>query len=176
MATYPKFEIFKGRDAQFYVRLYAANGQIILSGEGYSSRETAKHAIDSIKENAADSGQFEMRASKNGEPYFVLKAKNGAILGTSEMYKAKAGAENGMASVQKNAPISDLDDLTAADAPKRKAKFEMFAGKDEDIYFRMRAKNGRILFVSEGYSSKEAAKNGIETIIELAREAEINEL
>lgn len=173
---YPKFEIFKGNDDQFYVRLFAANGQNILAGEGYSSRETAKDAIKSIKKNAASEDSFEFREAVNGEPYFVLKAANGAILGKSETYKAKAGAENGVASVMKNAPISEVEDLTAADAPKRKAEFEMYNDKSGEVRFRFRAKNGRILFTSQGYSSKQAAQNGIETIVELAKEAEMQDL
>ena len=174
--AYPKFEIFQGKDDQFYVRLFAGNGQNILSGEGYQSRETAKDAIKSIKENAASKDQFEVREAVNGEPYFVLKAKNGAILGKSETYSSSANVEKGIASVMKNAAVSELEDLTAADAPKRKAEFEMFNGKSGDIFFRMRAKNGRILFVSQGYSSKQAAKNGIESIVELAKEAELQDL
>lgn len=174
--SYPKFEIFKGKDDQFYVRLFAANGQNILSGEGYQSRETAKNAIKSIQNNTADESQFEMREAKNGEPYFVLKAKNGAILGKSETYSSKAAAENGIASVIKNAAISEIDDLTEADAPKRKAEFELYNGNSGDVRFRMRAKNGKILFTSQGYSSKQAAQNGIDAIIELAKEAELQDL
>lgn len=174
--AYPKFEIFKGKDDQFYVRLFATNGQNILSGEGYSSRATAEDAIKSIKANAADKGQFEMRETSNGQPYFVLKAKNGAIIGRSETYSSQANADNGVASVMKNAAGAELEDLTAADAPKRKAEFEMFNGSRGGVFFRMRAKNGEILFVSQGYASKQAAQKGIETIVELAKEAELQDL
>ena len=175
MATYPKFEIFKGKDDQFYVRLFASNGQNILSTEGYSSRETAKDAIDSIKTNAADKGQFEIKEAKNGEPYFVLKATNGNILGRSETYSSMANAENGIASVMRNSS-SATDDLTAAGAPNRKAEFELFRGDGELFYFRLRAKNGEPILHSEGYTTKAAAKNGIEAIIELAKEAELQDL
>lgn len=173
---YPKFEIFKGKDAQFYVRLFAANGQNILSGEGFKSRETAKDSIKSIKENAADKDQFEVRTAKNDEPYFVLKAKNGAILGRSETYSSQANVEKGIASVMKNAAISELEDLTAADAPKRNAEFELYNSPSGEYRFRLRAKNGEILFVSEGYASKQGANNGIEAIIELAKEAVLQDL
>ena len=174
--SYPKFEIFTGKDDKFYIRLFARNGQNILSGEGYSSREAAKDAIASVKRNAADKDNFEVREAVNGQSYFVLKAANGAILGKSETYTSKAGLENGIASVIKNAAASDLEDLTAAGAPKRKAEFEMYNSKSGDFRFRMRAKNGKILFVSEGYTTKQAAKNGIDTIIELAKEAELQDL
>ena len=174
--AYPKFEIFKGKDNQFYIRLFAANAEIILAGEGYSSREAAKDAVTSIKNNAGGEDNFEIREAKDGKPYFVLKAKNGSILGVSETYSSKANAKKGIASVMKNAGIAELEDLTAESAPKRKAEFELYNGTAGDIRFRMRAKNGEILFVSEGYSSKQAAKNGIEAIMELANEAELQDL
>lgn len=174
--TYPKFEIFKGKDDQFYMRLFSSNGQNILAGEGYKSRESAKDAIKSIKENAKSEAQFEVREASNGEPYFVLKAGNGSILGKSETYSSKANVDKGIASVMKNAAVSDIDDLTADEAPKRNAEFELFKGKSGDIFFRMRAKNGKILFTSEGYSSKQSAQNGLETIVELAKEAVIQDL
>lgn len=172
---YPKFEIFKGKDAQFYVRLFASNGQNILAGEGYSSREAAKDGIASIKENAKSKERFTVKEAVNGQPYFVLTAANGAILGKSETYSSKAAMENGIESVMKNA-VSDIEDLTAEGAPDRKAEFELFTGKSKEFYFRLRAKNGKILFSSEGYKSKESAKNGMETIIKLAQEAEFQDL
>lgn len=174
--AYPKFEIFKGKDAQFYVRLFASNGQNILAGEGYQSRESAKDAIGSIKENAKDKARFVVKEAVNGQPYFVLTAKNGAIIGKSETYSSTAALENGMASVMKNAGLSDIEDLSSEGAPKRKAKFEMYNSKSGEFYFRLRAKNGEILFRSEGYTSKQGAKNGMETIIELAKEAEFQDL
>ena len=45
------------------------------------------------------------------QPYwFVLTAKNGKIITTSEMYSSKQVAENGIASVKENAPIAEVDD------------------------------------------------------------------
>ena len=50
-------------------------------------------------------GKFVIKKSSNNQFYFVLKAGNGEVILTSEMYKAKAGAENGIESVRKNAVI-----------------------------------------------------------------------
>ncbi|MGA9250812.1 MAG: YegP family protein [Roseobacter sp.] len=44
---------------------------------------------------------------------FNLKASNGQVIGTSEVYSSKAARDNGIASVQKNAPEARLDDQTA---------------------------------------------------------------
>ena len=55
---------------------------------------------------------FDRRTSRKGEPYFVLTAKNGEILGRSEMYKRKASMENGVRSIFKNAQAGIVKDLT----------------------------------------------------------------
>jgi len=49
-------------------------------------------------------GKFEIKKSSNGQFFFNLKAGNGEIILTSQMYAAKSGAEGGIESVRKNAP------------------------------------------------------------------------
>lgn len=41
-------------------------------------------------------GKFELKKSKDGQFMFNLKASNGQVILTSEMYKTKASAENGI--------------------------------------------------------------------------------
>ena len=48
--------------------------------------------------------------AKNGKFHFSLKAGNGEIIATSQMYNSKAGALNGIESVKKNAPYASVDD------------------------------------------------------------------
>ena len=48
----PKFQIFKGKDGQFYFRLRAANGEIICSSEGYTTKQSAEKGIAAVKEVA----------------------------------------------------------------------------------------------------------------------------
>ena len=110
------FEIFKSeKSGKYYFRLKAKNGEIILASEAYEQKAGAENGILSVKENTKGKGDsmFERRESKNGDPYFVLKATNGQIIGKSEMYKAKAGMENGIQSVIKNAQdAGDTKDLS----------------------------------------------------------------
>lgn len=47
-------------------------------------------------------GHYEIKKAKNGQYHFNLKASNGEIILSSEMYASKASAENGIASVQSN--------------------------------------------------------------------------
>jgi len=56
--------------------------------------------------------KFEIRKASNGQYYFVLKAENGKIIATSEMYETKQGCKNGIESVKKNAPIAEVEDKT----------------------------------------------------------------
>ncbi len=55
-------------------------------------------------------GKFELKTAKSGQFHFNLKSGNGQIIATSEMYKSKAAALNGIESVRKNAAGAVLDD------------------------------------------------------------------
>merc|ERR1711933_192063 len=102
------------KNEQFYFRLKAGNGEIILASEGYKQKSGAENGIKSVRENSATPERFEKRESKNGHPYFVLKAGNGEIIGVSEMYEGGvAGRDNGIDSVARNAPDAKFADLTA---------------------------------------------------------------
>ncbi len=107
-----KFVITKRKNGEFQFDLKATNGQVILSSEGYTTMAACKNGIESVMKNAADEGRFERKEAKNGSPYFVLKAGNGQIIGTSEMYSSEASRENGIASVMKNAPEAEVVDET----------------------------------------------------------------
>ncbi|MEO1437429.1 MAG: YegP family protein, partial [Bacteroidota bacterium] len=95
-----KFEIFQneGKD-KVYFRLKAANGQVILSSQGYASKAGCKNGIESVKKNAANDASFERKESANGKFFFNLIAANKQVIGSSQMYAAKSGMENGIASV-----------------------------------------------------------------------------
>jgi uncharacterized protein YegP (UPF0339 family) len=106
-------------------------------------------------------GKFEMFQDKAGEYRFRLKASNGETIGASEGYKAKASATNGIISVKKN----------ALDA----GRFEIFVGEDDRHYFRLKATNGETILQSQGYSSNSGAKNGVESVMANAPDAEVSE-
>lgn len=108
----PKFQIFSGKDDQYYFRLTAQNGETILSSEGYVAKASCENGISSVKENAVNPARFENRTTTNGRPYFVLKAANYEIIGTSETYSSENSRDMGIASVMSNAPIAPVEDLT----------------------------------------------------------------
>ncbi|MDR0824409.1 MAG: YegP family protein [Prevotella sp.] len=107
-----KFEITKRKNGEFQFNLKAGNGQVILTSEGYTKKENCKNGIESVKKNSLVDARFDKLESKNGKPYFNLKATNGQIIGSSEMYESVASRDNGIASVKKNAPDADIVDLT----------------------------------------------------------------
>ena len=109
-----KFEIKQSKNGKFHFNLKAGNGQIILSSEMYESRGACENGIESIKKNAGNEARFEKRASTKGDPYFILKAGNGQEIGRSEMYSSDSACQNGIDSVQKNAPEATVVDAIEA--------------------------------------------------------------
>ena len=109
------FEIYQSEKSKdYYFRLKAKNGQIILSSQGYSSKSSCENGVESVRKNSADDGRFERKEATNGKHHFNLKASNGQIIGSSQMYASKDGMENGIKPVQNNAPDAEVKDLTAA--------------------------------------------------------------
>ena len=109
------FELFQSeKNEKFYFRLKAKNGQVILTSQGYKGKAGAKNGIESVRKNGGDEANFERKEASNGKFHFNLLAANKQIIGSSQMYAAKDGMENGIKSVGKNAPDAEVKDLTAA--------------------------------------------------------------
>ncbi len=108
----PKFKIKETQNDQFMFNLHATNGQIILSSEQYTTKQGCKNGIASVQKNAPNDARFERKQATNGQFFFILKASNGEPIGKSELYTSKAARENGIASVQKNAPIAIIEDTS----------------------------------------------------------------
>lgn len=103
------FKLFQSeKNNDWYFNLKAGNHETILSSQGYSSKSGAENGIESVKKNGGEDDNFERKEAKNGQFYFNLKARNGQIIGSSEMYNSKAGRDNGIASVIKNAPDAEI--------------------------------------------------------------------
>lgn len=107
------FELFKDRSGEFRFRLKAANGEFILASEGYTQRAGVENGVESVRSNAPDDERYERKETANGGYMFNLRATNGQVIGTSEVYTSAAGRDNGIESVKTNAPDAKLEDLTA---------------------------------------------------------------
>jgi uncharacterized protein len=106
-------------------------------------------------------GKFDLKISPSGKPMFNLKASNGQIILTSELYETKKAAENGIASVKKNAP----DDK----------RYERKEAKNGEPYFVLKSGNGQVIGKSEMYSSKAAMENGIASVKKNAPDAKVED-
>ncbi|MFZ1785210.1 MAG: YegP family protein [Ferruginibacter sp.] len=108
-----KFIISTRSNGEFQFNLKADNGQTVLSSEGYKTKAACTNGVESVKKNSQSQDNFERLVAKNGKHYFNLKAGNGQIIGTSQMYESEDGMVNGLASVLKNAHNADVVNETA---------------------------------------------------------------
>ena len=115
-------------------------------------------------------GKFIVRRVKGGVK-FDLKARNGVTVATSEVYLSRNSCLSGIQSVMKNAPVACIEDHTEAEFARQKnPKFELYQDKSGEYRFRLKALNGQIIAVSEGYVAKASCGKGIES----ARKSAVN--
>ena len=110
-------------------------------------------------------GKFVVKSTKNGGFKFDLKATNGQVIATSQVYKRKETCLKGVESVRKNAPAAGVEDQTVEGFEVLKhPKFEVYQDKAGEFRFRLKATNGQIVAVGEGYTTMKACQNGIASI------------
>ena len=107
--SHPRFTISHSASGHFTFHLTAANGAVILTSERYVSHHGAVSGVESVKRNAPIDARYERRLSRREEPYFVLTATSGEVIGTSEMYSSTSAREEGIASVKHSAPIATTE-------------------------------------------------------------------
>lgn len=105
---------------------------------------------------------------------FDLKAGNGEVIATSEVYNSLDACKKGIASVKKNAPVAAVENQTVEGyATEKHPKFEVYKDKAGEFRFRLKATNGQIIAVGEGYKALAGCMNGIESIKKNAPDAEV---
>ena len=120
-------------------------------------------------------GKFVIRKTNTGIK-FDLKASNGEVIATSEVYSSPDACQKGIASVQKNAPIAAIENQTVEGlAVEKHPKFEVYTDKAGEFRFRLKALNGQIIAVSEGYKAMASCMNDIESVKKNAIDAKIIE-
>jgi len=118
-------------------------------------------------------GKFVIKTTATGFT-FRLKAGNGEVIATSEVYKSEDSCRKGIQSVMNNAPVAEVEDQTVEPVETKKhPKFEVYLDKKGEARFRLKAKNGEIIAASEGYSSKASCLNGVESVRKNAADAAI---
>jgi uncharacterized protein YegP (UPF0339 family) len=118
-------------------------------------------------------GKFVVTEVKTGVK-FNLKANNGQVVATSQVYKTFETCKKGINSIKKNAPIAKIEDQTVEGyAVEKNPKWEIYTDKAGEFRFRLKARNGQIICSGEGYKQMAGLKNGMESIIKNAPDAEI---
>lgn len=117
-------------------------------------------------------GKFVIRNTNTGVK-FDLKATNGQVIATSEVYNSLAACKNGIASVAKNAPEAAIENQTVEGyATEKNPKFQIYQDKAGEYRFRLTASNGQTIAVSEGYKTLANCENGIASVKKNAPDAE----
>ena len=120
-------------------------------------------------------GKFVIRNVASGMK-FDLRAGNGETILTSEVYTTLAACRKGVESVRKNAHAAGVENQTEENfVPQSHPKFEMYEDKSGQFRFRLKARNGQIIAVSEGYAAKAGCLNGIDSVKRNAADAEVVE-
>lgn len=103
-----KFETYLDKAGKHRFRLKAGNGEIILTSQGYSAKAGCANGIESVRKHAPSLENFEKKESGTDKFMFNLKASNLQVIGTSQTYKSSSGRDNGIKSVQQNAPGAEI--------------------------------------------------------------------
>lgn len=100
---------------------------------------------------------------------FDLRSSNGEVIATSEVYRTEAACRKGIQSVRKNAPTAPAIDLSC-DPLCSNPRFELYQDRSGQHRFRLRARNGSIIAVSENYTAKSNCLDGIAAVRKYASE------
>lgn len=119
-------------------------------------------------------GKFVIKTTSTGVK-FDLKANNGEVIATSEVYTAEAACRNGIESVRKCCEGGIEDQTVEGYETLKHPKFEVYTDKSGEYRFRLKARNGEIIATSEGYKAKPSCLNGIESVKKNAPDAEVVE-
>ena len=120
-------------------------------------------------------GKFVIRETGTGTK-FDLKAGNGEVILSSEVYASLTACKKGVESVRNNAPVAAVEDQTVEGfAVAKNPKFEVYLDKKGEYRFRLKAKNGQVIATGEGYKAKPGCLKGIESAKKNAGEAPVVE-
>jgi uncharacterized protein YegP (UPF0339 family) len=106
------FAVEQRDNGEFQFNLLAANGQVILTSEGYQAKQSCLDGVESVRTNSQDDARYARQTASDGRPYFNLTAPNGQVIGSSQMYSDEAACAAGISSVREHAPGAALDDRT----------------------------------------------------------------
>jgi uncharacterized protein YegP (UPF0339 family) len=107
-------------------------------------------------------GKYEIKDAKGGKFHFNLKAGNGQVILSSEIYETKKSAEKGIESVRKNGP--------------NEKRFEKKTSTKKQPYFVLKATNGEPIGKSEMYNTVASRDKGIASVMKNSADAKVVDL
>ena len=102
-------------------------------------------------------GKYEVYQAADGYAY-RLKASNGEVLATSEIYSTRDGVLRAINTVKKNIETGEL---------------RVFADKKGKFKFKLTSSNHRVLLISANYSQESSAKSAVESFKKFALKADV---
>ncbi len=153
-------------EAEFEVEIEREDGEISLEIEMDWAEEEGGVDTDADESKAT----FEVYEDSGEQYRWRLRHVNGNIIADSgEGYASKQKAKQGLESVKENAAGGNVVDETRDDDPETEggsdATFEIFKDAEEKFRWRLRHDNGNIIAdCGQGYSSKQKAKQGMNSV------------
>ena len=102
------YVLSSNENGQYSFVLKAGNDETILRSEVYNSKASAENGIASVQKNCGDDARYERKTASHGKEYFNLKAANGQVIGTSQMYSSAATRDAGIESVKTNGSTTTI--------------------------------------------------------------------
>jgi uncharacterized protein len=107
------YRIHEAANGQFHFNLVADNGERVLHSETYTTKNAAQDGVAACRKQAADPAAYEKKTDAKGQAYFLLKGRNGEVIGKSESYSSPAARDDGIALVRRNGPVAQAIDADA---------------------------------------------------------------
>ena len=166
-------------DNEYFSKLYASNGEVMLSSEIYTTEDGARNGIETII-RGVEAGKFVIYQDKNKNYYYKVKTANNRLLCVGEIYKAKDQCLKAVESVKriaKDSPVADQLTVGEKYAEYTPAKLDVsdvkkgMTGKwriekteSGNFTARLYANNGQLMLATEEVSLEKSAKNAIESV------------
>lgn len=147
------------KTAEIGVQLYRDINSKILELNSQSVEGKNEQLLEQVSTAAKKVGFFKIINTHTGYR-FVFFASNGEVLATSESYSKYDTCLLGIESMKRNA-VGNIEDQTEGATFLPHPKFEIYIDRQGEYRFRLKAKNGAIIVVSEGYKEKSACLQAI---------------
>lgn len=169
------FEITVDKNKTYNFKLFASNNGLLCIGEGYTSRENALSAINSVKnfstsltfvsdepeiledkefkiaeKDKNENGKWIIFEEGDGYTYAELRANNGQVLFVTEKYKGINSLRSGLDSIRKNI---------------QNGNFSMRKDKNDNFNFKIFSENKRLLGLGAGYTSAANCESAILSVM-----------